>query len=124
MSNVMVWSVPVPAGSAEPVAASRQPSPNYVLRRTVALCLVVVVALVLAVAASGLLAGFGGDPASASEARPASLEAAYHVAAPGESLWTIAVRHHGEVALDRYVDALVDLNGGAVIQVGQAVWLP
>ena len=101
-----------------------RPVPNYLLRRTVAVGVIVAAAFLLAVAASGQLAGFGGEPASASGARPAPLERSYHVAAPGESLWTIAVEHHGDVALDRYVDALVDLNDGPTIQVGQAVWLP
>ena len=34
-------------------------------------------------------------------------------AEPGDSLWSIAERFHGDVDLSRYVDALVDLNGGA-----------
>ena len=33
-------------------------------------------------------------------------------AAAGDSLWSIAERHHGDVSLTRYVDALIDLNGG------------
>jgi hypothetical protein len=42
----------------------------------------------------------------------------------GDSLWSIAERFHGQVDLSRYVDALVDLNGGAAIVVGQLVRLP
>ena len=121
MSNTMVLQAPARRPPVRTGAA--RPGPNYLLRRTIALFLVVAVAVLLAVAVSGLLAGLGGDPASASGALPAPATE-YHVVQPGETLWTIATEYHGEVALDRYVDKLVSLNGGTLIQVGQAVWLP
>ena len=31
---------------------------------------------------------------------------------PGDSLWSIAEAHHGDVSITRYVDALIALNGG------------
>ena len=72
-----------------------------------------------------LLAGSGGRPASASRAEPAiSSSSTVHVASAGESLWSIAEANHGDVSIDRYVDALIDLNGGTAIDVGQAVRLP
>jgi len=105
-------------------ALQRPASPNYALRRVGALA----VALVAAVLLAGiiiLLAGSGGRPASASRAEPAfTSPAAVHVAAAGDSLWSIAQANHGDVSIDRYVDALINLNGGTDIAVGQAVRLP
>ena len=99
-------------------------SPNYVLRRTGAL-VVALVAVVLLVGTIVLLAGPGGRPASAFQAEPAlSSAATVHVARAGDSLWSIARANHGDVSIDRYVDALIDLNGGTAIAVGQAVHLP
>jgi Tfp pilus assembly protein FimV len=45
-------------------------------------------------------------------------------AQPGDTLWSIAQAHRGDVSVDRYVDKLVDLNGGASIMAGQQVVLP
>jgi len=45
-------------------------------------------------------------------------------AAAGDSLWSIAEQHHGDVAITRYLDALIGLNGGTVVEVGQLVRLP
>ena len=98
-------------------------APNYVLRRMVALVLVALTVVLLAVVAASLLAGFGGGPAAASEVQPVSPRAV-HVAQPGDSLWSIAREHRGDVSLQRYVDRLVDLNGGTTILAGQAVRLP
>lgn len=99
-------------------------APNYLVRRLVALVLVVAAVLLLAAVMTGLLAGFGGDPASASGAQPAQTEPRYHVAGPGDSLWVIASEHRGDVGMNGYLDALIDLNGGTSIIVGQAVRLP
>ena len=98
--------------------------PNYVVRRLVALTLAVAAAVLLLAAIAGLLAGFGGDPASASEAQLAPEHAQYHLVQPGDSLWAIASEHHGQVGLNGYLDALITLNGGTTITPGQAVWLP
>jgi LysM repeat protein len=70
-----------------------------------------------------VLAGSGGVPASAAASLPAHARATV-VVRPGDTLWSIAEVHHGTVPLSHYVDALVDLNGGATIQVGQSVVLP
>jgi Tfp pilus assembly protein FimV len=107
--------------------------PNYALRRVAA---AVVALAVLAAGAVGVgevvgaLADLGGRPAAASEVAPtsgastASITPRVHVAAPGDTMWSIAQQYRGEVGRDRYVDALIDLNGAAGIQVGQAVRLP
>ena len=43
----------------------------------------------------------------------------------GDTLWAIAERHHGDVPIQRYVDRLVELNGGTTaIAAGQLVRLP
>ena len=102
---------------------------DYVARRVVAALLAVLVVAVVAIAASaliGALADVGGRPAAASVATAGSDApiVRIHVAQPGDTLWSIADRYRGEVGQSRFVDALIDVNGGTVIQVGQAVRLP
>ena len=103
--------------------------PNYAIRRTAA---VLVALAVLAAGAVGVgelvgaVADLGGRPAAASEVASAlgSSTPGVHVAAPGDTMWSIAQQYRGDVGRDRYVDALIDLNGDTSIQVGQAVRLP
>ena len=111
-------------------------TPNYAARRLAAVFVAVGSCFVVASLANSLLVSFGGSPASAAEAAPAGVavvidaasgaEAApiRHVARAGDSLWSIADTYRGEVDRDRYVDALVQLNGHTTIVVGQAVLLP
>ena len=121
MTHSLYHSSVSPFPSMERPAAVR---PNYVARRALAVGLMLVT-LILAVAVFVLLAGLGGRPASASQAEPAiSNIASVYVASAGDSLWSIAEANHGDVGLDRYVDALIDLNGGTDVQVGQAIQLP
>jgi Tfp pilus assembly protein FimV len=96
---------------------------TYRRRRAVVGIVLAVLVAAGAVLTHDVLAGSGGVPASAAASQPARARTTV-TARPGDSLWSIAERHHGEVALSRYVDALVDLNGGAAIQAGQAVLLP
>jgi nucleoid-associated protein YgaU len=101
-----------------------RPLPGAVYRRrriTAALVAVGLLTFTGAVATS--LAGPGGVPASATGDQPA-FERATVVARHGDTLWSIAHAHRGEVAHGRYVDALVALNGGASISAGQVVRLP
>lgn len=119
-----VDKAPVEMGLPVDMSRRRDASPNYALRRAGALA-VSLVAAALLVGIIVLLAGSGGRPASASRAEPAlSPSAVVHVAAAGDSLWSIAQANHGDVSIDRYVDAMIDLNGGTDIAVGQAVRLP
>ena len=98
--------------------------PNYVARRFVAAVLVAVVFAVASVAVSAAV-DTGGRPAVASEFDGAGAATERtHVAQPGDTLWSIADRYRGDVGQDRFVDALIDANGGTVIQIGQAVRLP
>jgi LysM repeat protein len=101
-------------------------SPNYALRRAVAAALVAIAVALLAIAASapiGALLDLGGRPAAASEAAGAPI-VRIHVAQPGDTLWTIAEQYRGDVGQGRFVDALIDVNGGTDIQAGQAIRLP
>ncbi len=124
-----------PAESYRRPASARRGSavtPNYALRR-VGAAMVVVCALVAGgLAVEAILTSFGGVPASAAGAPSAPSRAAAdasartrHVAQPGDTLWSIASTYRGAVSHDRYLDALIRLNGGATqIEVGQAVRLP
>ena len=112
---------------------------TYRRRRAVVGTLLAVLVAASAVLTHDVLAGSGGVPASAAVSQPARTRATV-TARPGDTLWSIAERHHPRLAgqldgrsddrsddivsLSRYVDALVDLNGGAAIQAGQAVILP
>jgi hypothetical protein len=78
---------------------------------------------VLALGVQGVVTDPGSGPASAAGVGPLG-EPGHVVAQPGDSLWSIAERHHGDVAFRRYLDALIELNGGTAIQAGQAVRLP
>jgi nucleoid-associated protein YgaU len=136
-SPISSASIPAPIDrrlSRRPIrsAASRTTRPavtgsvseaTYRRRRAVVGIVLAVLVAVGAVLAHDVLAGSGGDPASAAASQPAHTRSTV-TARPGDTLWSIGERHHGDVALSRYVDALVDLNGGAAIQAGQAVVLP
>jgi hypothetical protein len=118
---------PFPAMSRPSLAergAEAQHVPNFAARRIAAVAVLLsTVAFVVTVFV--LLAGLGGRPASASQAEPAnSTTSAVHVASAGDTLWSIAEDNHGEMGLDRYVDTLIDLNGGTDVQIGQAIRLP
>lgn len=125
--SVRTASIPVPATGI----SCRLPGRVYRRRRFTAMVVVLVVvagSILLARAASVALAGRAGGPASAAAARtgdgafvPAALT---YVAQPGDTLWAIAQRFHGDTALDWYVDELVEVNGTASIQAGQRIVLP
>jgi len=104
-------------------------APNFLVRRGVA-ALIAIAAVTGAASIVGLVvASFGGAPAAAAEASPLSPSGVeqvpvHHVAQPGDTLWSIATTYRGSVDHGRYVDALIRLNGGTSIEVGQAVRLP
>ncbi len=105
-------------------APSVRPARHVIRRRRMvaaaAACSVVCLATL---GVHGVVTGPGGGPASAAGTattrQPNSV-----VAHAGDSLWSIAERHRGDVGVRRYVDALIGLNGGTAIQAGQAVRLP
>lgn len=47
-----------------------------------------------------------------------------HVAAEGETMWSIAVAHAPAGEAATYVEALVAANGGAIVAPGQTLTLP
>ncbi len=105
------------------IAPARPPRPVVQRRRAFAAVLVAAVLSLLGLGAHGVLTDPGGGPASAAGVGQVNATVKV-VAQPGDSLWSIAERHHGDIGLRRYLDALIDLNGGTAIQVGQAVRLP
>ncbi len=96
---------------------------TYRRRRVVAGTLLAVVSACGIVVAHDVLAGSGGVPASAAASRPAHARPSI-VARSGDTLWSIAETQRGSVSISRFVDKLVDLNGGASIQAGQRIILP
>ena len=126
-------STPRPIGDASIGVSTGFPcrihrSANYGARRAIAAALGVLLVAGLAIAGAELLGSLvdvGGRPAAASAgAASVAPGARIHVAQPGDTLWSIADRYRGDVGHGRFVDALIDLNGGTVIQIGQAVRLP
>ena len=104
----------------------------YARRRLmVGLCLTAIV-LVLFLSTGHVVANRGGAPASASMIRPASAAAPIpapapanvYIVQPGDTLWSIGERFHGQAVLVDYVDSLVAVNGGTELQVSQALALP
>ena len=110
----------------------------YARRRLmVGLCLTAIV-LVLFLSTGHVVANRGGAPASASMIRPASATSLSSAAAPaavpaaanvyivqpGDTLWSIGERFHGQAVLVDFVDSLVAANGGTELQVAQALTLP
>jgi len=105
----------------EPVAA---PSAATFRRRRAVAAVSVAMLSVGVLGLQGVLTGPGDVPASAAGAGTAPLQRAVR-AAPGDTLWEIAEIHRGPVSMRRYLDALVERNGGsATIQAGQLVHLP
>ena len=98
------------------VTSRRAPAvavPAYGRRRVFVAGLLVGLLATCGVVAHDVLAGSGGVPASAAGAMPAPVRVVV-VARPGDTLWSIAERFHGEIGFDRYLDALINLNDGPV----------
>ncbi len=117
-----------PTRRNDALAPRRSGEIDYATRRAVAAVVVVLAVAVFAIvgaAVVGAVADLDGQRVGASDIAAVSESTpTLHVAQPGDTLWSIAERYRGEVGQGRYVDALVDANGGAVIQIGQAVRLP
>jgi Tfp pilus assembly protein FimV len=96
---------------------------TYARRRALVGGVSAVIAALTLVAGYDLLAGSSGAPASAAVSQAGATSGSV-VARPGDTLWSIAEAQRGDIAVRRYVDALIDLNGGPSIQAGQRVLLP
>ena len=108
---------------SRPLPPARPSAATYRRRRVVVGTALAAFVAVSAVAAHDVLAGSGGVPASAAVSLPAQARTRV-VVQPGDTLWSIASAHRGDISITRYVDTLVSLNGGPTIQVGQEVVLP
>lgn len=108
------------SASARDAAGRATVAVVHLRRRVVAALAFTGTLLLLWLGAGTVLANRGDDPASVPPVRPG----ATHVAQPGESLWTIAEEHRGSTEIVAYVDELIELNGGVMIDVGQVILLP
>jgi LysM repeat protein len=127
MSAAISFSQPtrsrVRPASARVVPTRPASEATYRRRRAMVGIVLAMVAAVGIVLTHDVLAGSSGAPASAAAGQPAHTLRSVTVQ-PGDTLWSIAQVNHGSVPITRYVDKLVDLNGGPSIQAGQAVRLP
>jgi hypothetical protein len=92
----------------------------YIRRRLLVLAVLVAVVVGVWLGAGSVRATRGGEPAAPSTGR----SAVTYMVHPGDTLWSIAAKFHGTADQADYVDALVQRNGGTVVQVGQVVTLP
>jgi len=95
----------------------------YRRRRRMVGLVVAVAVTVLSLGAQAALTDPGSGPASAAGIGTATLSRSVRAEA-GDSLWSIADEHHGDVDITRYLDKLIELNDGTGIQAGQLVRLP
>jgi LysM domain len=128
----MAIAVVIPGQFSE----SYSPSRIYARRRLMVVLSLVAIVLVLLFGTGHVVANRGGAPASASMIRPASSPAVdlrsaapsapanAYIVQPGDTLWSIGERFHGNTSLVDYVDLLVEANGGTELQVAQALSLP
>ena len=123
----MAYAVVIPGQVRE----SRSRSQIYARRRMMVMLCLAVIVLVLFVGTGHVVANRGGAPASASMIRPATASAVVapapanvYIVKPGDTLWSIGERYHGQASLVDYVDILVAANGGTELQVSQALTLP
>ncbi|MEM8746425.1 MAG: LysM domain-containing protein [Actinomycetota bacterium] len=99
--------------------------PRYAVRRAVAAAFLVLGLVGAAGAAEVAWSALAGPTtAGATSSDTPRSEVEIHVARPGDTLWSIADTHRGDVGQSSYVDALVRINGGAGIVAGQPVRLP
>ena len=124
--------VVVPQG----LAHRRSSAQVFARRRWTLLVVATLIVLALALGAGTALANRGGGPASTPAVRPAATAtgaalpsvatgaAAAYIVQPGDSLWALAGRLHGERSRDDYLDLLIEANHGTRIIVGQALHLP
>jgi hypothetical protein len=84
---------------------------------------VAIAVTVLSLGVQAALTDPGSGPASAAGIGTATASLTVR-AERGDSLWSIADEFHGDVDITRYLDKLIELNGGTSIEAGQLVRLP
>jgi nucleoid-associated protein YgaU len=106
--------------------AHTQPTTQvYIRRRLLVLAVLVAVVVGVWLGAGSVRATRGGEPAAPSTGRSAvTAQVVTYMVHPGDTLWSIAAKYHGSADQADYVDALVQRNGGTVVQVGQVLTLP
>ena len=92
----------------------------YIRRRLLVLAVLLAVVVGVWLGAGSVRATRGGEPAAPSAGR----SAVTYMVHPGDTLWSIAAKYHGTADQADYVDALVQRNGGTIVQVGQVLTLP
>jgi hypothetical protein len=99
-----------------------RPTPRslYLRRRVGALTFVAALVISVGSVAQHGLADRGDDPASV----PAIGRSVTYVVQPGDTMWSIAQQQYPGGDAAAVVDALVSLNGGASLDIGQQVRLP
>jgi Tfp pilus assembly protein FimV len=132
MSTIDIALVPSASSFrvAVPSRLARPTHRTFVRRRMAAMLLVGVIASLPAMAVATAVTDRGGAPAPAATIRPsiaasgAAAQGVTYVVRPGDTMWSIAAVHRGSAGHGSYLDALIDANGGASIQVGQRLVLP
>jgi len=100
----------VPPRRTTPVRAAGRPLRSLVVAAALALAVVLALAYLVTTPAVGT-----------GTVTPAT---GTYVAAPGDSMWSIAVEHAPAGEAAGYVEELVAANGGATVSAGQVVTLP
>lgn len=113
-----------PASRFHRVERPKAKAPNFAARRLGALFVAISAVLIGVWVVEQAAESFGGTPVVAAESLPDDSMERVHVARDGDSLWSIADRYRGSVDRDRYIAALVSLNDGTVVVIGQSVRLP
>jgi hypothetical protein len=113
--TIQVQSPPAYVATAPTAVTSRR-------RRLTALLAAALIALAVVAVALRAAAAFGAPPASPLDRRP--VPPASVVAHPGDTMWSVARRVQPTGDVRPLVDALVRLNGGAALDVGDVVLLP
>lgn len=113
---------PVPRAGAAPVVASPQRW-TYVRRRAAAAGLICLALLLGWQALAALGQRAVSSPATQWRAVP-DVPVVVHDAAPGETLWDLAVAYGPDGDVRRSLDLLVLLNGGSALVAGEPVRVP
>ena len=111
----------VPLTVVLPARTRLRCSRRHARRRVGVVASLAALLVALAPGVGQVLANRGGDPASTPAVRPAGTD---YIVRRGDTIWSIAADHRGPVTQDRYVERLVEDNGGTSLMPGQLLRLP